>query len=149
MDNRMCRRVLTVLAAAFTATLLGYCPAIAAVAPPGPLVNTANVSYKDNGGNAMPQVSASVNVTIPQAQGVSVLIAPATLSGSAGSYVVYTVTVTNNGNAADSFTLSSDHDAAASTFNPGAVQFFSDPGAASLIAAPIGPVAPAGPCRFT
>ncbi len=144
MGNRIVRKLLTVLAAAFTATLLGYCPAMAAVAPPGPLVNTANVSYGDSGGNPMPLVSASVDVTILQKQGASVLIAPATLSGSAGASVVYTVTVTNTGNAADSFTLSSDHDAGASTFNPGAVQFFSDPGASSLITAPIGPIAAGG-----
>ena len=144
MGHRIYKRVLTILAAVFTAALLGYCPAMAADAPPGTLVNTANASYKDAGGALLHAPPSSVTVIISQVQGVSVLISPATLSGPAGSYVVYTVTVTNNGNAADSFTLSSDHDAGASTFTPGAVQFFSDPGATSLITAPIGPIAPAG-----
>ena len=122
----MYRKLLTVLAAVCMATFLGFSPAMAKGAPAGQITNTATVDYEDGDGTTMPQEVATVKVTILPKYGVSVLISPAGLTGYAGSYVSYTVKVTNDGNTSDSFTLSDVHNGVTSTFTPGSMTFYSD-----------------------
>ena len=142
----MHKKIMAITIAACMVVLIGRAPAFAKGTPPGPLTNTATVEYTDADSTPMPAETASITVVILQKQGVSVAISPAALSGFAGAHVVYTVNVTNDGNAADSFTLSSAHNSGASTFAPGTIEFYADPGLApaSLISGPIGPIAADG-----
>lgn len=136
----MYKKLLMVLAAAFMATLLGYAPAMAKGAPAGTLTNTATVDYEDADGTAMPKETATVDVTILPKYAVSVLISPAAQNGYAGSYVTYTVKVTNDGNTSDSFTLASVHNTGTSTFTPGSETYYSDPGLTTPVTT-VGPLA--------
>ena len=99
MRNRIGKRFLTVLAAVFTAPLLCYCPAMAAGAPPGTLVNTANVTYMDAGGALLHAPPSSATVIISQVGGPALTITKSVSNNNPtpGDAVTYTITVKNAG----------------------------------------------------
>ncbi len=89
-------------------------------APVGTITNTASVNYKDANNVAQTPVTANVVVTITQIYGVTVTPATDAKGGSDTTKVIYTVTVTNNGNGPDSFDLSS---ATTGVWTPSSVTF--------------------------
>lgn len=80
-------------------------PALAGGTPPGtPITNQATVTYEDANANTITQLSNIVTTTVSQL--AVVVVAPDnTGTGEANQTVLYSHTVTNNGNAADTFDL--------------------------------------------
>ena len=78
-----------------------------ALTPSGTAIsNTANATYKDiNGGTMTPVASNTVVVNVTQVAFVALNIAATPINGEPGDAPVFTLTVTNNGNAADTFDL--------------------------------------------
>jgi uncharacterized repeat protein (TIGR01451 family) len=100
-----------------------------ALTPSGTVIsNTANATYKDiNGGTMTPAVSNTVVVNVTQVAFVGLNIAVTPLNGEPGDAPVFTLTVTNNGNAADTFDLTPAALQGSSTFTPsGSVLYYSD-----------------------
>lgn len=110
---------LTLVAAA--ATLMAANGAYAATAAGTQISNTASATYTDSTGTKTVQ-SNTVITTVQQVASLS-LSAGTSKNGAAGATVVYPHTITNNGNAADSFTLSQTN---AGVFQMANVQFFPD-----------------------
>jgi len=68
--------------------------------------NTATLDYKDAGGTSQPMVtSTTASVTVSQVAAVQGSPSTGATTGQAGDAVYYAVTITNKGNAADTFTL--------------------------------------------
>jgi uncharacterized repeat protein (TIGR01451 family) len=100
-----------------------------ALTPSGTVIsNTANATYKDiNGGTMTPVASNTVVVNVTQVAFVALNIAVTPLNGEPGDAPVFTLTVTNNGNAADTFDLTPAALQGSSTFTPsGSVLYYSD-----------------------
>lgn len=100
-----------------------------AVAPPAAntaITNTATLNYNDANNAAQPTQTASVTVYVQPVWGVTLTPAPgsttANTDGSADVTVSYALTVTNTGNATDTFALSYSN---SGTFTP-SVTFYSD-----------------------
>jgi len=92
------------------------------------ITNTATADYEDATNTAMPQESASVDVTVAQVAGVTIVASPDALTGANNSFVTYPLTVTNTGNGNDSFNLT--WPASGGAWTPVSVTFYSDPGLA-------------------
>jgi len=88
--------------------------------------NTATLDYKDGGGTSQPTVTSnSASVTVSQVAAVQAAPTSASGNGQASETIYYAVTVTNNGNGADTFAL-----AASSTSSPAwTVAIYRDNGA--------------------
>jgi hypothetical protein len=86
------------------------------------ITNQASATYLDSGLVARTATSNTVVTVVQQVASVS-LSAGSAKNGSASGQVVYAHTITNNGNAADTFTLSSTNSGAFSMAN---VAFFAD-----------------------
>jgi uncharacterized repeat protein (TIGR01451 family) len=152
MRNRIFNRVLMALAAVFTAALLGYCPAMAADAPPGPLVNTANVSYMDAGGALLHAPPSSATVIISQVGGSALTITKSVSNNkpTPGDSVTYTITVKNTGASAMTNVTVTDNLASIlgiSTFVSGSIKLSGSAQSDSLLSgnivtAPIGTLGP-------
>ena len=100
-----------------------------ALTPNGTAIsNTANATYKDiNGGTMTPVASNTVVVNVTQVAFVALNIAVTPLNGEPGDAPVFTLTVTNNGNADDTFDLTAAAHQGSSTFAPsGSVLYYSN-----------------------
>jgi len=67
--------------------------------------NTVSVNYRDTANTAMPQVQATVDITVALVFATPTLNAPADQSTNAGTPVGYTYTITSNANGPDSYAL--------------------------------------------
>jgi len=100
---------LSTLGAALIGAAIMWAPqqALAATAAGTVLTNAVTVDYKDGGGTAQTQLTASVNVTVSLVGGVAWGAAPVDQPTSSGDPLAapYTVTLTNTGNGSDTFTI--------------------------------------------
>jgi len=103
------------------ATLMAANGAYAATAAGTQISNTASATYTDSTGTKTVQ-SNTVITTVQQVASLT-LSSGTTKNGAAGATVVYAHTITNNSNAADTFTLSQTN---AGVFQMANVQFFAD-----------------------
>jgi uncharacterized repeat protein (TIGR01451 family) len=72
--------------------------------------NTATVSYDDTAGNAMPEVTGTVDITVSMVYATATLSAPDDETTSPGTAAEYSYTITSNANGPDSYTLSATID---------------------------------------
>jgi len=79
------------------ATLLGYAPAMAGDAPPGPMTNTCTAGYKDGGGTQMPALTASATITVLQGYVLTVTKSVSKNNPTPGDVITYTIKVGNAG----------------------------------------------------
>ncbi len=87
------------------------------------ITNTATVSFSNANGVAQTPVNSNtVTTTVTPIYGVVVTPGTDAKSGADGTTVIYTVTVYNNGNGPDSFTLSSNN-TNTTNWTPSSVQF--------------------------
>jgi uncharacterized repeat protein (TIGR01451 family) len=67
--------------------------------------NTVSVNYQDTASHAMPQVQATVDITVALVYATPTLSAPADQSTNAGTAIGYTYTITSNANGPDTYVL--------------------------------------------
>ncbi|MHB8173606.1 MAG: DUF11 domain-containing protein, partial [Nitrospirota bacterium] len=111
--------------------LVAASAAMAATAANTQITNTAYCNYQDANSVAQPQVSASVSVWVTPIWGVTVTPSTGASSGSNSAKVIYPLTITNTGNYADTYNLSSTYGSGWSS-SP-AVYFSSDNAGATPI----------------
>lgn len=123
----MKRSLFHLLAVAALAAMVLCSPAWPQGTPVGTVMqNTASATYSNSSGVAQPAVTSNTaNVTVAQAAAVSASPATASQQQPAGAAATYAVTVTNQGNGSDTFSL-----AAASASSPAwAAAIYKDDGA--------------------
>ncbi|MCK9410389.1 MAG: hypothetical protein M0R68_14775, partial [Bacteroidetes bacterium] len=108
MKNKMFSRLaaMTVLAVIFAATIQ---QAFAAGTRAGTkLTSVATIDYNDKNGSAMSQVSGSVSIYVAHKPASTLNVSTSNSEGYDGGYVVYTMSITNNGNGQDVFQILSN-----------------------------------------
>ena len=72
------------------------------------LTSTATINYNDKNGSAMSSVNGSVSVYVAHRPASTLAISTSNSQGYDGGYVVYTMSITNNGNGQDVFQILSN-----------------------------------------
>lgn len=105
------------------------------------ITNTVTADYVDINNKSMAQEHDTVSVSVHYVYGVTITPAPSTILSNNLGTVDYEITVTNNGNASDSFTVANSK--SGTGWDPASVKFYNDNGSdakGTIIGTGAGPI---------
>jgi uncharacterized repeat protein (TIGR01451 family) len=105
------RGALSLLALAALWVALLPADSLASTAANTVIRNTVSVNYRDTANTAMPQVQATVDISVALVYATPALSAPVDQSTSPGTPALYSYTITSNANGPDTYALTTNIDA--------------------------------------
>jgi uncharacterized repeat protein (TIGR01451 family) len=109
-SSGLIRGALTLLTLAFLWVAALPAESLASTAANTVIRNTVSVNYRDTASNPMPQVQATVDISVALVYATPTLTQPADQSTVPGTPAVYTYTITSNANGPDTYALTTNID---------------------------------------